>query len=231
MPLPMDNPALYGAGGCGAHQQVYGVIDVGGGPVEPLIFLDFKNGVYTVDGVVTDVNDLLADLPGAGDSFDPSMIQAGVGLVGAAGNTYAVFAGAAATLALAGSTTLATLIGDGGVADTFSFEIYNDEGLDYLSTSSFENDALNSIADQVDGLETELKLEAGTAKIALTFIDSKIVRSSNGRAVLVIDPAEPSWVASPPENYAIALAEGMICESIGLYPPQDDAELPALSAL
>lgn len=48
---------------------------------EPLILADFKNGVYMISGEAVPLGDILSENEAIWGSFDPALIQAGVGLV------------------------------------------------------------------------------------------------------------------------------------------------------
>lgn len=237
-----DSPALFAAGGCGSHQQVYGVINVGGGEVEPLIFLDFKNGIYTVDGDLVVLGDVAGD-PGEGfGDFDPAGIVGGVGfrpVEALTGSNTVALLGAASALVLGGSTTIYRAAGftnsaDPGVAGEVFVEMRDE---DYNTYYAAKLTALTISSgcklEDNSGDQTVSPLATGTHKAAITMIDGKMAMSIDGGAVLLYDPADPWTVA--PTFYVISVGgpweTAFALESIGIYPPQVDADLPALSAL
>lgn len=231
MPMPFDNPALFGAGGCGAHQQVYGAIVVGGEEIEPLVFLDFKNGVYTANGSASTLEALVEEEDTYG-AWDPNTIVNGTGLVAPGGTTNPSFIGDALDLLLSGSTLLMSFI---MAADGLSHNLK----VEMISWAGFETyyfgEASKGVTDEVfltlDDTSGEIysePLAAGAHKMALTIIDGKISACLDGGAVITINPAT-SWAVAP--NFVVLAAKRATVEDIGFYPAQDDADLPALSAL
>lgn len=200
---------------------------------EPLIFLDFKNGVYTVDGESVLLDDLVIEDPFSPGNWDSTtMVLAGIGLKPTGGSAFIIFAGDAATRVLAGSTTVTTLVGNAGIGGNAFYELSSDSfDVDFQSLSSFSSDALNVIKDDHHPNVSEVKLPAGTVGVALTFANGKIARSSDGRAILSINPADEDWDLFPPTRLGLGVPANMIVEQIGIYPAQPDADLPMLSAL
>lgn len=198
---------------------------------EPLIFLDFKNGVYTSDGVTVTLADLLVENSDYG-SWNPARIQAGVGLVGNT-DTAPVFTNDALDLTLAGSTIVTVLSYNGAVTgDNFRYEMVDnfiDYGLYYYSGTRINSEQDSYIGDQVSPDVTEPTLAVGSHEVALTMIAGKISRSTDGAAIITVNPAA-AWTPTPGAMGFVAPSSWVI-ESIGLYPPQPDADLPTLSAL
>lgn len=200
---------------------------------EPLIFLDFKNGVYTADGVTVTVADLLVQNTDYGTWNAATMINgSGAGGVGGSGAAAPVFTGAALDLVLDGATTLTTLAST-GVEDNFRYEMtddLSDYNTYYYSQSGFVADQ-NLIGDG-NGLHPDIietALADGTHHIALTFIDGKISRSTDGTAIITINPAVV-WTPVP-AFMGFVIPIGMRVEQIGIYPAQPDGDLPTLSSI
>jgi hypothetical protein len=196
---------------------------------EPLILLDFKNGVYMANGDTVAVGDLLVEDENYG-TWNPASIQSGVGLVGA---SAPVFTGDALALILGGSTTLSAIGYNGGVtANSFRYELVDnflDFGLYYRSITRINSDGLPSYINDDSGAVNESESAVGNHKVVITMIDGKISRSTDGSAIITINPANP-WSPSPGAMGFVVPANWVV-EQIGIYPPQDDADLPTLSAL
>lgn len=229
MSIITHNPALFGAAGCGCHQQVYGAIVVGGEEVEPLIFMDFVNGVYTNEGVSTTSDALLTENTDWGP-WTPANIQNGVGLVGTGlDDSSPVFTGDAGNLVAAGATVLMEFSGDASADDALKFELVddlNDYNVNYYSYLGFGT-AVCRIGDQNSLDVDEPRLTVGDHKSVVTLLDGKIMRSTDGNMVVEIDPAEP-W-SDPVAIMGLIVKNHMILHSIGIYPPQLKADHPALS--
>jgi hypothetical protein len=202
-----------------------GSIVVDGEVVEPLIFLDFKNGVYTTEGVPSALGTVLVEDTDFGD-WNPARVVGGTGLVG--NNDVApVLAGDTLDLITAGSTIVAYFTGTDGA---FRFELVDssDYNTYYSYKGEFGDGLFGRIDDAIDNVTMD-ELANGYHKIALTMIEGKIALSTDGAVVVAIDPAA-AW--SPPVAIMnMIVAPGITLETIGLYPPQDDADLPGLSAL
>jgi hypothetical protein len=81
VPLPMDNPALYGVGGCGGHQQAFGHRLGGGGgapawlPEGAVAGVDYTEGeAWLFDTLITDLSTIHGNH--ASGNFDPAAITA-----------------------------------------------------------------------------------------------------------------------------------------------------------
>lgn len=208
-----------------------GTIMVGGDEVEPLIFLDFKNGVYTADGVPVTLAEVLAQDLDFGP-YEANDVVNGVGLVGDPVNASSpVVIGDALDLVLQGSTAVYTFVlGASAASQRLDLELLDstDYNLYYYSTSgSYTGGGVNFIGDQDSSDISEVALAAGTHIKAVTMTNGKISRSTDGGAVISIDPAI-AWTP-PPEILHLAIGQNAVLESVGFYPPQDDADLPALS--
>lgn len=199
---------------------------------EPLIFLDFKNGDYIADGVSVAIGTLLAENEDYGEWDAGTMIVPGTGVSPPTVSAAPVFTGDALDLILSGSTTLTIFscaASDGG--EVFRYEMVDnfiDYGSYYYSNSSFTavpNSSL--IGDQVTPDVTEASLAFGIHKSAITMIDGKISRSTDGAAIITINPAA-AWIPAM-GAMGFVVPNGVIVESIGIYPAQPDGDLPTLS--
>jgi hypothetical protein len=199
---------------------------------EPLIFLDFKNGIYTSSGVSVAVTTLLTQNADWGTWNPATMISAGVGITGA-GPPSPVLTGDAFDLVATGATILMSFSGtDVNANSALRFEMVDDlnaYNTYYYTRLSFHSGVTNNIGDQVAADETEPTLSGVAHQAALTMTDGKISRSVDGAAITTINPAAP-WSPAP-TVMGFIVGSGMILESVGLYPAQPDADLPMLSTL
>lgn len=197
---------------------------------EPLIFADLKNGIYTVEGVPVAMADLLEEQLDFG-TFDPALIEAGIGLRDPESTGDAdpcLKQSLASVLPLdTGCTIVATYSGEGSYSVTLvDLPDYN---IGYTATFSDEHievgDGAANSAQDTDPLGT-------TTKIAANIGVARLAGSLGGRPVVATDTyhaADPG--AAPPFNTSgIVVSSGGVLESVGWYPLQDEADLPMLSA-
>ena len=206
---------------------VPGYIIVDGDVVEPLIFLDFKNGVYTDRNGATTLGNVLVENTDFGE-WNPANVVADVGLTGGAGSAP-VFTGDPMDLIATGATIVAYFTGAAD-ADALRFELVDsaDYTTYYSYNGRFGEVGTGQLADNSSSESLPL-LTVGYHKIALTMEEGRMAVSVDGAAVVVIDPADP-W--TPPVAIMNLIVGAYITlETIGIYPAQDDADLPGLSTL
>lgn len=201
---------------------------------EPLIFLDLKNEVYTIDGEVAVVGDLLVENSDWGPWNAETMITADIGLHGTVTYAAPVLTGDAFDLVASGATMVLTFSATNVAGDQdLRFEMVDDlidYNTYYYSPLSFDGSITeNEIGDQFSGDVTEAQLTFGSHKVALTMVDGKISRSTDGAVIITINPAA-AWNPAP-TVLGFIVTIGVVIESIGIYPAQPDVDLPALSAL
>lgn len=202
---------------------------------EPTIFIDAKNGVYMNSGASVAVTTLLTENTDWG-TWDPAtMITPGQGIKRvAATNPSPILTGDAFDLVSAGATIVIEFVVT-GTSSTVRMRYEMTDDLNDFNTyygSSFANENVSSSAGAIYDNSTQVddgKLANGTHKTAFTMIDGQIVRSTDGAAVVDINPADP-WTP-PPAIMGFVLGLDFIIETIGIYPAQPDADLPMLSAL
>jgi hypothetical protein len=231
MPLP-DNMALFGAAGCGCHQQVLGAIVVGGEEIEPLVFLDFKNGAYVSDGESKALGDLVG--PNIFGQWDESYVVNGTGLVGPVDNASCKLIGDAADLIIAGATFVCGLsvpsIPPGVSNFAVSLAVFGSDFDPYYQASFIRANFNMEMDDSYDkNVKQAADLLAGSHKVAVTIVSGRMAASIDGQAVVTAEPCEP-WDGSQ-DSASVDVVEGSVVEYVGLYPAQDDADLPLLSAL
>lgn len=225
MTIITHDAALFGTAGCGCHQQILAPGTLPDG-TEPLVFLDFKNGVYQSDGSPSTLEALVGETEYG--EWEPSHIVPGTGLVEGAGSNSPSFIGDALDLLLSGSTVLIQFVyPGGGVNSVIQVEMITWPGFETYYWNFLDGLGTGGIGDQVDEVLVP-EIASGPHKCALTLIDGKISQSIDGAAILTINPAA-AWTVAP-NLVAMAVSQSTV-ESVGFYPPQDDAELPALSAL
>lgn len=201
---------------------------------EPLVFLDFKNGVYTVNGVSKALTDVLAQNTDFGTYTTAAVIN-GTGLVGDSSSaSNPVMIGDALDLVLDGCTALYRFVFV--AADThqrIDLELVDSSDYNTYYYSTVESVDVNNgkcfIGDQVNPDVIEGTLTAAAHQKAVTMINGKISRSIDGEAFVTINPAA-AWTPAPAILH-ILVGQNAILESVGLYPAQPDADLPSLSAL
>jgi hypothetical protein len=179
---------------------------------EPLVFLDFKNGAYTVIGASVAVGSLVVENADYGN-YSASDIHAGVGLV----ESNPTFFGDALDLIIGGSTILCTFTipaPDAGATAAVAFEMVDstDYNLDYFA--HFEDDLSCYLDDGPSARATFPTLTTGRHKAALTMIDGKLAASIDGNTVFAVDPAV-AWSPAP-QVVILAVAGNAAVESIGL---------------
>lgn len=217
---PATHPATEEPPGAGSRYAL-------SGGVEPLVFLNFKDGEYLSDGDPVLVGALLTEDANYG-TWDPADIQAGVGLAPAVDPAAPVFTGDALALILSGSTTVTRFMA--AATNNFRYEMVDnfiDYGTYYYSQSSPDG-GNNRIGDQVNPDVAEAGLSVGTHKVALNFINGEIARSTDESAIIEISPAA-AWSPAP-GAMGFVVPAGWVVESIGIYPAQSKASLPGLAA-
>lgn len=220
-----DNPALFAV-----HQQTYAPGTLPDG-TEPLIFSDFKNGVYTLDGAPVTVDDLWEEDQDNWLVFDPAThIVADVGLTTAGGQAGPVLKSGPATTLIGGFTAVITADMVGASPSVVYVELvdipdFNNEMQFKLSRSGALVDAAvqdySGVTSVVDGLAQ------GRRRIAGTITNAKLIASVDASATQQRDP-DPDITGT---TIALLVGAGNAIESIGIYPIQDDADLPMLSTL
>lgn len=199
---------------------------------DPNVFLDFKNGIYTVGGVPTLLTDIATENAAYENWDGESTIVSGTGLTATSSPQAPVFINDALNIVLADGTIIYTFV----LADQTSVLVENcyfpDFTFNYFSFSqkSGLSANVNYISDGVDQVD-QTGLAVGRHKVAFTCAPglSRVARSTDGGAVIAIDPA---YVGPPLPNFlGIKVGQGSVLESIGFYPVQPDADLPSLSAL
>ena len=196
---------------------------------EPLILLDFANGVYTLDGVPTTVGSMLTTDPEAGGAFDEGDIAAGVGYAPPDGvKGEAAFTGEALTRVLAEATILVEFE-VGATPRPAQFTMHDPDfnfeyALSYSSTYSITDnfDVANLLAGGT------MPIAAGLHKLVVTVENGRIAASLDGGAVVSI--AAVAWDPAP-TTFWLSIRGPSIFKLLGIYPLQDDADLPSLSAL
>lgn len=200
---------------------------------EPLIVLDFKSGIYMANDAATTLAALVAEDDTYGQ-WDEAWVTPGVGIQHPASMTLT---GDALALVLAGATAIYTV----DIVTADSDATMQVEMVDWPDFNTYYFAKLGSLGaviqigdnvapnlhDYGDGITG---LPTGVHKAATTMIDGKIARSIDGLAVSSIDPAAP-WTVAPNFLGISTGSANIVLEKIALYPAQDDAELPALSAL
>lgn len=213
-------------------QQVFGPGTLPDG-TEPLIFLDFKNAVYQIDGENAALNTLITENVDWGEWNPATMISPGVGLNNPTANAAPVLTGEAFTRVAAGATMVLVFTGATGAGDeVIRYEMVddlNDYNFNYYSRLAFAGATVGAIGDQTAPDVEDGNLADGQHKTAFTMIDGKITRSTDGAANITINPAA-AWSPAP-TVMGFIVGDEVILETLGIYPAQDDAELPALSEL
>lgn len=200
---------------------------------EPLIVLDFKNGVYLVEGDPRTAEQIIAENTDYG-TFEYSHIVADTGLVGmegGPGGSNPLIIGDPLTLIVAGSTLVMDfqLTDDAGSgAVTISLIDGVDYNTTYFSRASAATNAtmlIDTLGTQVDGAT----LSISAHRQALTMIDGKIAASVDGGTLYTISPAT-AWDPVP-AVFVMGVGAHAILERIAIYPPQADGALPGLSTI
>lgn len=234
MSILPDNPALYGAGGCGAHQQVYGTIVVGGEEVEPLIYADFVSdpGVYTIDGVVSDVEDIFGSDPVNLSPFDPETdIIPGTGLV--TGNPILV--GDALTAFLAGDALILLDVNLPSSPTAISLTLTDLPGFNAnWGVQLGHNTGAQTSRLLPPGASNELDtmLGAGVHRAAIKFLSDGSMKWSVDGLPVESQTSATTWADTNPNTLILEPGSGSRIQKLRLYDVDiDDAEMLTLSAL
>lgn len=196
---------------------------------EPFIFADFENAVYLIDGEAATVQDILIEDNTYGTWNPATHIVPATGINNASGSSP-VFTGDALTLILGGSTVVYEV----EFLDASASAIFLVEMIDWPDFNTYYTSALKALSESFVGDNVAPNVEvpgsgSGLHKVAITFINGKIAWAVDGVAQTGIDPAA-AWTPAP--NFmAMQVNSDAVVKSIGMYPAQDDADLPTLSAL
>lgn len=223
----------------------------GGGGLEPLVSIDFKNGVYSWGGSTHTLNETVEENASFGVTWDSSKVVASVGLriTGTAGMEVAgsLTSGAADALLPVGTGLVLVVTASASVGAmlnkfaTCHVEIDDVPGFtevwDIALENSFELGDVVIIGD-TNSVEEELTLDVvATHKVAARFTPSAITGSADGNAVETAsgDPADNSagnlitfYLTTTTDDIGTATA---IIEKVDFYSADDvvDADLPGLS--
>jgi hypothetical protein len=194
--------------------------------VAPLIFADFKNGVYEANGASMTLGDLLIEDTDFG-TWDPSLVVAGTGFTnpGASSANGPVLA-----------PGLSTFIGEGcTLVPTFSQRDQGDMRLFMLDLPAYNNEFWGAVTRQYsgvsDGSGTFVQdTFANVTKAAFNISLTRVAGSVNGRPVFGMDPTYDA-TGTPFNTSAIVVENSFVLETLGWYPLQPEADLVTLSTL
>jgi hypothetical protein len=223
--------------GCGMG-MVAGAIVVGGVTIEPTIFLDFKNGVYTVEGAATP----LADIVEASESFpgwDATKVVPGTGLTaGASGNDFRLKK--ALFTALGNEATIVPhMVQASSSNPTLTISMMDDPDfnnmfplvLNAVDDGNVLTGARISVSDGGGTFVADVDAGVLTYKAAFSATPERVAGSLNGRAVIAMDTYNAGQTGIVPfDTSVVTINQHAILESIGWYSLQAEADLPGLSA-
>jgi hypothetical protein len=219
-----------GNASCGCHQQTLSQ-SASALPSGAIGYVDFAAGTYFF-GESLDLDDVFGNSSPSyyPDPINPAHISAN-GWEPPMGQNYFIgFIGALAAQVLAGATVVldATLAAPGRVEVGLAHVATNEPYLAAMLDTAEESCGLTP-----DGTNTITEFPgtqgAGRHKMAATFIEDRISGSVDGGAVI----ADTTPWANAPDTCGFGLTPqiGLFVASLVIYPPQDDADLPTLSAL
>lgn len=204
------------------------------GATEPFAYADYQNGVYQLDGADVPIDSFLTEVAGWGTA--DLTVTPGEGLVNPpnASNAPAAEPGLAARLLASGFTARFDwfAVDDGQVSQ---FDVYlANVGVDGVDDYTYQWDsAFNHHGGTTDhcflslpsGLTSFPQMVAGENRVAFTWDSRGVHFSINGGATVgTDDPLDLSLV----NLIGLSLTDGTL-RGIGFYPPQADADLPAIS--
>ncbi len=207
-------------------------IDYTGGLTAPggttdTIVINFKDGIYSVNGGATTINDLTdEDIPNW-NTYDPADIVPGSGYPSLGAGPILI--GAAATAVLDG----ATMVVDFDVVDdTIHFAIFEPT---FVTDYRWEPKSLIAAhrvryTDNLNFTDSPVVINNGHHKIAITQLYTTMAMSIDGNVVELFTPREPDPLPTLVGFYLDGGGASFI-RSINIMPPQLDVDLPALSAL
>jgi hypothetical protein len=210
--------------GCNIGTNSFGVLPDG---TIPFIFSDFQNGIYQREGSDVPVTDLWEANPDFGSSFDPDVnILPGEGFRGLTSLTSS----ASLLLNLAAGLTIIfvanmaiTSSGMKASADLMDAPDFNNEQI--AEFFNFGGNVRARMKDYNGGVATTVNLPlADDHKFAALILPNALAISVEGSSVLEFTPT-----GVLPTLFGIQTESGALIRSVGLYPAQDKATLPALS--
>lgn len=231
----LDNQALFGAAGCGCHQQLLSPYALPDG-TEPLIVSDFKNGIYMVGSEIVTVEDIWTEDDELGPYSPETDIVVDVGLIDDdGGNSLPVMLAELASPLLSNCTMVIQTAWASGatVGEVRAHHVelpgfIEDLELIYRYNEIFDPPKFIGILQSFEyGGPIEVPQTLTPNRIAITIINDNMAASVNGEAVLSF----PLVKTAEPNTIYIELSDHLIIEYIAFYPPQDDEDLPALSEL
>lgn len=202
-----------------------------GGTTDTVV-IDFKNAVYTVNGVAVRIDDLTEQDAVNWNAYDPADVVPGSGYPSLGKGP--VLKGAAKNAVLAGATIVLdfTLNADGLGNDTLTFEIFDESFVTfYLWQFQTIGASKPLYADTDNNFDlANVALADGAHKIAFTQNFSGMAWSLDGAAA---DSVVSANAVPAPSIVGLYLDGGnpvSFCRSIRIMPIQSNSALPALSA-
>lgn len=201
----------------------------GDGDLEELAFANFRTGTYRVGGASAAVSDIVVEDAGADwSTFDPLTDITADGLVG-----FPVIAsGLETTLLSSGFTVIGTFMPTGTIGSVL-IDAYDspDYSKEWKIEAAYDEDVAssnntNAIAADDHQATTPVADKDAVIKFAATITASRVSISINGGSVLTATTAD----AAIYNNIGIGPTAAAI-HTLTFNPPQDDADLPTLSAL
>lgn len=252
MPAPFDSAALYAAGSCGCHQQVYGFMpDAGGLPAGATGYIDFQTRTFYFVGGSTDFEDVVfADLDNYGTAFDPATDVTAAGLIEGAcsltGDALDLMLPGGATCVAVVDLKLSTSGASPKLGSGFVFDMFNAPNfvLDWKWIALCAEDGIAGQgnlmrAGGVDYLYADEFLAEGVHKLGVTFETSKIAMCIDGGTVSSQLSVE-AWAGKTPDSFAMDVTglnsvvpdiSGAGLQKFIIYPAKYGADLQAVTAL
>jgi hypothetical protein len=199
-------------------------------PDGAVAFADFVNGHYYAGGAETTVDGVLAEDNSNWQFFDTADITPGIGYVTTSNRGPVIAHSALGTLLTAGFTAVVDFdtnaLNARILIEVTDFPDYAAEFSASLHTDGASDDY--NLQSATEFASEALGMTEGSHKLAFTFkSDGAVAASRDGATALTLaSGAAPSAATDIGFTF-----DTLIVRSITIYPPQDDADLPALSAL
>lgn len=222
MPLP-DNLALFGAAGCGCHQQVFAIVSPGGEPPALLATIDFQNGEYTHGETSYTLAETVETDGYWTGGWQAGDVQEGVGYapsVFAGGKLIAPFS----TTALADCIYLSNIsLSAGGLVALVRYET----GADTYEEIKIAAQPTDSQVTRDDGFPLPISgIEAGDHLVAVLISDTETSFSVDGGPI-----NQTSQSATTSKTVLVFMVDDAVFRSVALYDGSGGpGSLQALSA-
>jgi hypothetical protein len=192
------------------------------------IMIDFQNGVYTVNGGAVALTDLTAQDSPNWNSYNPADVVPGSGYPSLGAGPILI--GAAREAVLAGATVVWDFVCDNDLMKVEIFEDSFTNNYQWVITNTTTLSRLRYV-DADNFYDSPVTVGDGHHKLAFTQLYATMAMSVDGNTVEVLSSAAATPAPGIVGLYLDGGSAASFVRSIHIMPPQDDADLPALSSI